>query len=93
MTIATDKIIYRAEQKEDSRIWRLEDIQSFASSDPFSLRLSSAFETFNFDLKLPLEQKAYDLLWKAVYTPSIQTYKRGFCRKRKEREMDTAVSP
>jgi hypothetical protein len=64
LTIATDKVIYRAEQKEDSRIWRLEDIQSFASSDPFSLRLSSAFETFTFDLKLPLEQNSYDLLWR-----------------------------
>ena len=76
LTIAADKIIYRAGQKEDSRIWRLEDIQSFASSDPFSLRLSSAFETFNFDLKLPLEQKAYDLLWNFVYAPKIQTYTR-----------------
>jgi hypothetical protein len=76
LTIATDKIIYRAEQKEDSRIWRLEDIQSFASSDPFSLRLSSAFETFNFDLKLPLEQKSYDLLWQFVYAPKVQTYRR-----------------
>ena len=75
LTIATDKIIYRTDRKEDSRIWRLEDIQSFASSDPFSLRLSSSFETFNFDLKLPLEQKASELLWKAVYAPGIQTYR------------------
>lgn len=75
LTIATDKIIYRADRKEDSRIWRLEDIESFASSEPSSLRLSSAFETFTFDLKLPLEQKAYDLLWKAVYAPGIQTYR------------------
>ena len=76
LTIATDKVIYRADQKEDSRIWRLDDIQSFASSDPFSLRISTAFETFTFDLKLPLEQTAYDLLWKAVYAPKIQTYRR-----------------
>lgn len=75
LTIATDKIIYRAERKEDSRIWRLEDIQSFASSDLFSLRLSSAFETFTFDLKLPLEERSYNLLWKAVYAPGIQTYR------------------
>ena len=75
LTIATDKIIYRADRNEDSRIWRLEDIQSFASSDPFSLRLSSAFETFTFDLKVPLEQRSHDLLWKAVYAPGIQTYR------------------
>jgi hypothetical protein len=54
----------------------LEDIESFASSDKFSLRLSSRFETFTFDLKLPLEQRAYDVLWQAVYTPGVQTYRR-----------------
>jgi hypothetical protein len=76
LTIATDKIIFRADHKEDSRIWRLEDIDSFASSDKFSLRLSSRFETFTFDLKLPLEQKAYDVIWQAVYAPSVPTYRR-----------------
>jgi hypothetical protein len=76
LTIATDKIIYRVSDKEDSRIWKLEDIESFASSDRFSLRLSTAFETFNFDLKLPLEQRAYDVIWQAVYSPKIQSYRR-----------------
>ena len=76
LTIAADKIIYRTDQQGDSRIWRLEDVRSFASSDPFSLRLSSTFETFTFDLKLPLEQKSYDLLWKAVYTPKTPTVRR-----------------
>ncbi len=75
LTIATDKIIFRAGRKEDSRIWRLEDIRSFASSDKFSLRLSSAFETFAFDLKLPLERQAYDLLWRSVYTPGVHSDK------------------
>src|SRR5262249_20221058 len=73
LTIATDKIIYRASEKDDSRIWLLQDIQSFASSEPFSLRVSTTFETFNFDLKLPLTQSTYDVLWKAVYAPKIQT--------------------
>ena len=30
--------------------------------------------TFNFDLKLPLEEKAYEHIWKAVYSPAIQSY-------------------
>jgi hypothetical protein len=76
LTIATDKVIYQASDKEDSRIWMIEDIQSFASSDRFALRLSTAFETFNFDLKLPLEQRAYDVIWQAVYSPKIQSYRR-----------------
>lgn len=76
LTIATDKIIYRASDKEDSRAWMLEDIESFASSDRFSLRLSTAFETFNFDLKLPLQQRAYDVMWQTVYSPKTQSYRR-----------------
>ena len=76
LTIAADKIIYRTDHKDDSRIWLLRDIESFASSDPFVLRISTAFETFNFDLKVPLEDMAYDHIWKAVYSPAIQSYSR-----------------
>ena len=74
LTIARDKIVYRTSHESDSRIWRLKDLQSFASNEPFQLRLSSVFETFNFDLKLPLEQAAYEHVWKAIYSPDIQTY-------------------
>ncbi len=74
LTIARDKIIYRTDHEGDSRIWRLKDLQSFASNDPFNLRLSTAFETFNFDLKLPLQKTAYEHMWKALYSRDIQTY-------------------
>jgi hypothetical protein len=76
LSIGGDQIIYRTAHKDDSRVWRLKDIQSFSSIDPFHLRLSTTFETFNFDLKLPLEQAAQELLWKAVYEPDIQSYRR-----------------
>ena len=74
LTIAQDKIIYRTQHEGDSRIWLLKDLESFASNDPFHLRLSTAFETFNFDLKLPLQEAAYEHIWKALYSPDIQTY-------------------
>ncbi len=74
LTIAQDKIIYRTDHTDDSRIWWLKDLESFASNDPFHLRLSTAFETFNFDLKLRLEEAAYEHIWKAIYSPDIQTY-------------------
>lgn len=74
LTIAQDKVIYKTGHEGDSRIWRLKDLASFASNDPFQLRLSTAFETFNFDLKLPLEEAAYEHLWKSLYSPDIQTY-------------------
>ena len=74
LTIAQDKIIYRTQHEGDSRIWLLKDLESFASNDPFHLRLSTAFETFNFDLKLPLQEAAYEHIWKALHSPDIQTY-------------------
>ena len=74
LTIADDKIIYKTYHKSDSRIWRLKDIGSFASADPFQLRLTTPFETFSFDLKLPLEERAYEHIWKAVNRPDVQTY-------------------
>lgn len=74
LTAAEDKIIYRTEHKDDSRIWLLKDLESFASNDPFHLRISTAFETFNFDLKMPLEEETYEHIWKAVYAPAIQSY-------------------
>jgi hypothetical protein len=74
LTIAQDKIIYRTEHEGDSRIWWLKDMESFASNDPFHLRLSTTFETFNFDLKLPLKKAAYEHIWKVLYSPDIQTY-------------------
>ena len=74
LTIAQGKIIFRTQQKGDSRIWRIKDLESFASNDPFHLRLSTAFETFNFDLKLPLQEAGYEYIWKAIYSPNVQTY-------------------
>jgi hypothetical protein len=82
LTIAQDKVIYKTGHEGDSRIWRLKDLESFASNDPFHLRLSTAFETFNFDLKLPLQEAAYEHLWKALYSPHIQTYVKPAERKR-----------
>jgi hypothetical protein len=76
LIIGKDKVIYKTSHRDDSRVWQLKDLQSFASIDPFHLRLSTAFETFNFDLKLPLEQSANDLLWNAVNAPEIQSYRR-----------------
>ena len=76
LTIAADKITFRADNKEDSRIWRLDDVESFASTDKFSLRLSSRFETYTFDLKLPLDQKAYDIIWQGVYAPGVPKFGR-----------------
>jgi hypothetical protein len=69
LTIAQDKIIYRTDQPGDSRTWPLKDVESFASNDPFQLRVSTAFETFTFDLKLPLKEATYEHIWKAVHSP------------------------
>lgn len=76
VVIGQERILYRADRPEDSRIWRLKDIDTFASNDPFHLRITTAFETFNFELKTPLEPSSYDHIWTAVYSPDVQSYLR-----------------
>ncbi len=75
LRIAVDEIAYIAEDPNDSRVWRLDDLASFASTDPFDLRLSTRDETFHFDLKLPLTEAAYAHIWRSVYRPGLQSYR------------------
>ena len=61
----------------DSRLWRLADLESFASNGDFELRVSTRNETFRFDLKAPLEEETYRHIWRAVYSPRLQSYRGG----------------
>ena len=77
LNITENTIIYVTDNPNDSRIWRLADVESFASTDDFDLRISTRNETFHFDLKVPLNRETYQHIWNRVYEPQIQTYRRG----------------
>ncbi len=72
LQITDNRIAYATDNPNDSRIWLLADLESFASTDRFDLRISTRNETFYFDLKVPLNRETYQHIWNAVYGPRIQ---------------------
>jgi hypothetical protein len=75
LSILGDRIVYETEDPEDSRTWRLADIESFGSTGEFDLRVSTAEETYRFDLKAPLNDETYRHLWENVYEPELRNYR------------------
>ncbi|MBI3681564.1 MAG: hypothetical protein HY235_14360 [Acidobacteria bacterium] len=70
-----DGIVYSTSRREDSRIWRLSDIENISSSGPFQLTITTferskslynGYKDFNFQLKQRLEQDRFQKLWLAL---------------------------
>jgi len=60
-------IRFVSKRAEDSRTWLFRDIESIGSAGPFHFRISTAAETYSFDLKERLSAEAYELAWQKVY--------------------------
>jgi hypothetical protein len=65
--ITPDGIHFRSENEEHSRTWLYSEIQTIGSSHAFSFRITTLAENYAFDLKEPLAEKAYELVWRQVY--------------------------
>jgi hypothetical protein len=71
-----DRIVYETAKPENSRTWRIpEDIANISSTDPYQFTLTTheraithygSRKDFNFQLKQPLEEKRYTLLWRRL---------------------------
>jgi hypothetical protein len=78
LEVSPDRIVYKTGRKERSRTWRYQDIENVSTSGPFQLTLTS-FERakshygnlkgFNFQLKEPLDEKRFNLLWRRLHQP------------------------
>jgi hypothetical protein len=75
LEVGTDRIVYRTGASNQSRTWRLEDIENVSSSGLFQLTLTSyerakshygSLKGFNFQLKRPLNEGQYNQLWRRV---------------------------
>jgi hypothetical protein len=75
LEVAPDRIVYRTDAKDESRTWRLEDIENVSTSGPFQLTLTTYerakahygnLKGFNFQLKRALNEKQYNQLWRRV---------------------------
>ena len=75
IVVGADHIIYRTESPEQSRTWRIKDIDMVSSSGPFDLTITTfelagsnyaGHKDFHFALKRPLAEAEYDGLWQRV---------------------------
>lgn len=75
LRISSDRIVYQTAKKNQSRTWRLEDIENISTSSPFQLTLTTyeraishygGMKGFNFQLKQRLDAKRFDELWKRL---------------------------
>lgn len=75
LEVGTDRVVYRTDAKDESRTWRLEDIENVSSSGPFQLTFTTYerakshygnLKGFNFQLKRALNEKHYNQLWRRV---------------------------
>jgi hypothetical protein len=64
-------IDYLAEKARDSRTWRWSDIQTIATSDPWSFRVTGWREIVEFDLKKPLSPDLFNRLWDRLYAADL----------------------
>ena len=70
-----ETIAYRTRAKDQSRTWRYTDIAGLSSSGPFQLTVTTyelapahygGRKDFNFELRQPISEAAYNLLWLQV---------------------------
>jgi hypothetical protein len=75
LLVGTDRVVYRTEAPEQSRTWRIPDIDVVSSSGPFDLTVTTfersgssyaGHKDFQFELKRPLAEAEYDGLWRKV---------------------------
>jgi hypothetical protein len=75
LLIGSDRVVFKTASPEQSRTWRLPDIDNISSSGPFDLTITT-FERdgagyagrrdFQFQLKRPMAASDYDALWREV---------------------------
>jgi hypothetical protein len=73
--LGPDHVVFQAESPEQSRTWRVNDIDLVSSSGPFDLTITTfersgasyaAHKDFHFTLKQPLSEAEYNALWARV---------------------------
>lgn len=69
------RIVFKTDRPEQSRTWRLEDIENVSTSGPYQLTITTyerakthygSRKGFNFQLKRKLDPLRYDTLWRSL---------------------------
>jgi hypothetical protein len=77
LKVYQDRLVYESQTGHDSRSWRWTDIRSVGRPDiyrfdveTFEPQLGASSRSFDFNLKEPMPDKTYDLIWSRVYRPT-----------------------
>jgi hypothetical protein len=75
LRMGADRIVYQTKKPEQSRTWRLADIENIASAGPFDFSIATrehhgawnaGAREFRFQLKRPLAEERYHELWRRL---------------------------
>ena len=75
LELARDRVVFDAGKREESRTWRMSDIENVSSSGPFDLTLTTAEKSglfrdsmrqFHFQLQSKLTEEQFNELWRQV---------------------------
>ena len=66
LEIGVDRIVYQTDSKDDSRTWRLNDIENISSTGPFDFTITTREKGFRFQLKQVLSEARYNELWRRL---------------------------
>lgn len=68
LEIGTDAIVYRSPEKNESRTWRVSDIENVSTAGPFDLTITTYEQgkSYTFQLKQPLDEQRYQSLWRRL---------------------------
>ena len=66
LEIGEDRIVYRTDRRDDSRSWRLSDIDNISSAGPLEFSIHTPEKTFRFQLKQVLSEDRYNDLWRKL---------------------------
>ena len=75
LQVGPDRIVFKTDRPRQSRTWRYEDIENVSTSDRYQLTLTTyeramthygSMKGFNFQLKQPLDDKQFEMLWKRL---------------------------
>jgi hypothetical protein len=66
LEVGEDRIVYKTDRKDDSRTWRLADIENISSAGPFDFTVTTREKGFRFQLKQTLSAARYNELWRKL---------------------------
>jgi hypothetical protein len=67
-----DHVVYKSSERDQSRTWRIADIEAVSTAEPFELSIMTREREFRFQLKRALSERQYTELWRQVQASKLK---------------------